>query len=290
MELQQLKYFKTVAECGQINKAAAKLYISSPALSVSISRLEKELGAQLFDRTNNRITLNKQGEIFLEYVEQVFKSLDNAKKDVKKSLQTDKHNIKIAISASNLWLKMLSEYLATHPNVTVSSATVGMHQLAEIDMVNDYHFLLADKSDINQKNLKSAYLFTDYPCVLVPASHPLAEKMEISLQELSGEPLFLPLGYQSLNCRVRRMFEAEKLPLRYVNEFSNMLCEYMVADNRGISIGSKFGQHNYPNVRFVPIKNKTDWEQRIFWNAERQLHPEEEEFKDFVIRFAKENM
>ena len=290
MELQQLKYFKTVAECGQINKAAAKLYISSPALSVSISRLEKELGAQLFDRTNNRITLNKQGEIFLEYVEQVFKSLDNAKKDIKESLEDERHSIKIVVTASNLWLKMLSTYSATHPNISVSTVTSNIPRIPLFDMVNDYVFLLADKNDMNMKGLESEFLFEDRPCAMLPASHPLAGKDEIFLQELSGDTQFLPMADQSLNRRIRRLFEAEKLPLRYANECSHMLCEYMVADNRGVSIGSKFGQHNYPNVRFVPIKNKTDWEQRIYWSSERKLTPEEEEFKEFVIQFSKNNM
>lgn len=68
MELLQLKYFKTVAEIGKISDAAQALFISAPALSTSVSRLEKELGVKLFDRTNNRVILNRQGEIFLRYV------------------------------------------------------------------------------------------------------------------------------------------------------------------------------------------------------------------------------
>ena len=60
MELQQLKYFKTIAEMQKISEAAAALFISAPALSMSISRLEKELGVKLFDRMHNRVTLNEQ--------------------------------------------------------------------------------------------------------------------------------------------------------------------------------------------------------------------------------------
>jgi DNA-binding transcriptional LysR family regulator len=67
MELQQLKYFKAVAHFGMIADAAQSLFISAPALSTSISRLEKELGVKLFDRTGNRITLNPQGQIFLKH-------------------------------------------------------------------------------------------------------------------------------------------------------------------------------------------------------------------------------
>lgn len=61
MELLQLKYFKTVAETGTISEAAKALFISAPALSTSISGLETEMGMDLFERTNNRIILNRQG-------------------------------------------------------------------------------------------------------------------------------------------------------------------------------------------------------------------------------------
>lgn len=67
MELIQLKYFKTVASMGKLSDAAQALFVSAPALSTSISRLEKELRFSLFDHTKNRITLNPQGHIFLKY-------------------------------------------------------------------------------------------------------------------------------------------------------------------------------------------------------------------------------
>ena len=62
---QQLHYFKAVATICKIADAAESLFVSAPALSTSIARLEKELGVKLFDRAGNRITLNAQGKIFL---------------------------------------------------------------------------------------------------------------------------------------------------------------------------------------------------------------------------------
>lgn len=52
MEIRQFRYVNTVAECGSITKAAARLFISQPALSNYISKLEEELGTKLFDRTS----------------------------------------------------------------------------------------------------------------------------------------------------------------------------------------------------------------------------------------------
>lgn len=92
MKLSQLKNFKVVAELGTISLAAKELYISPPALSVAIAKLEKEVGVELFDRTGNRIILNEQGKIFLCYVNRIFHDLDCARMEIQESLQKrEKH-------------------------------------------------------------------------------------------------------------------------------------------------------------------------------------------------------
>ena len=63
-----MKYFKTVAEIGKISAAAEALFISAPALSTSISRLEKELGFPLFERKNRRVELTDAGKEFYDSI------------------------------------------------------------------------------------------------------------------------------------------------------------------------------------------------------------------------------
>jgi DNA-binding transcriptional LysR family regulator len=76
MELLQLRYFLTVAELQNITKAAEALYITQPALSRSISRLESSVGFPLFDRIGMRIELNKSGQIFYDYTKKAMNLLD----------------------------------------------------------------------------------------------------------------------------------------------------------------------------------------------------------------------
>ncbi len=64
MEIQQLEYFKTVAEMQHMTQAAEKLNISQPALSKSISNIEQEIGVPLFDRQGRSINLNRYGKLF----------------------------------------------------------------------------------------------------------------------------------------------------------------------------------------------------------------------------------
>lgn len=76
MEILQLRYFLTVAELQNITKAADVLYITQPALSRSISRLEANVGVPLFDRMGTRISLNKSGEIFYDFAKRSLDLLD----------------------------------------------------------------------------------------------------------------------------------------------------------------------------------------------------------------------
>ena len=78
MKLQQLQYFKALAEKEHLFKTATELYISPPALSATISRLEEELGVSLFDHVGRNIKLNKNGERFYLHVKNVLAELDQA--------------------------------------------------------------------------------------------------------------------------------------------------------------------------------------------------------------------
>ena len=67
MTLQQLSYFVTVAECGNITDAAEKLFISQPSLSAAIHNLEKEMGVIAFVRSNKGVLLTREGEELLSF-------------------------------------------------------------------------------------------------------------------------------------------------------------------------------------------------------------------------------
>lgn len=77
MELQQLTYFKAAAEFENLSRAAEELYISQPALSKVIRRLEADLGTELFDRQGKTVRLNDTGRIALAYTNEILQSVEN---------------------------------------------------------------------------------------------------------------------------------------------------------------------------------------------------------------------
>ena len=119
MELLQLQYFKTIAECQHITKAANKLMISQPSLSNTLSRIEAELGVQLFDRQGRNIVLNEYGKIVLEHANNILRELDNIRTEVEALQQRQDKVINIASTDSIYMREWLPAFIRANPDLTI---------------------------------------------------------------------------------------------------------------------------------------------------------------------------
>lgn len=290
MELQQLKYFKTVAATGKISEAAESLFISAPALSTSISRLEKELGVKLFDRTSNRITLNAQGQIFLKYTDQIFTSLKNAKQELHQSLfQQGPHIFLVSIN-SLMWVNLIASFTSEFSQYTLSCSSISIPQLSETGFSAQHNFLLAYECEIPPAyadKLDSIFLFQATPTVMIHKDHPLAQKSALDIRELVNERLFLPMPGSSLHTRLQQLFELHDLPFPTDNSYSHMIRQKMVAENVGISFFSQHPGYNaHPNIRYIPLIDPFEpWNARLYWRKDRPLTEQELVFKNFAEHF-----
>jgi len=86
MDSNRLIHFKAIAESENITKAAAKLFISQPALSKSLSSLEAELGCTLFNRIGRKLYLNDSGKALLVYANRMDEILNRYPKSLKNIL------------------------------------------------------------------------------------------------------------------------------------------------------------------------------------------------------------
>jgi DNA-binding transcriptional LysR family regulator len=78
MEMRQIRFFVTVAEERHFGRAAERMYVPKPALSQHVRRLERELGAELFDGSTRELRLTPAGEAFLEVARRVMRRADEA--------------------------------------------------------------------------------------------------------------------------------------------------------------------------------------------------------------------
>jgi DNA-binding transcriptional LysR family regulator len=125
---QNLNYYKIfyeVAKAGNISKAAESLYISQPAVSKSINKLEESLHHTLFLRSKKGVRLTEEGQTLFEHLEKAFDSIDLAEKALKQIEDFGLGQIRIGVSTSlckHILLSYLQEFIRENPHVKVSIA------------------------------------------------------------------------------------------------------------------------------------------------------------------------
>ncbi|MDE6750219.1 MAG: LysR family transcriptional regulator [Lachnospiraceae bacterium] len=198
MTLIQLKYAITIAGENSLNDAAKILFISQPSLSSAIHSLEKEIGFDIFIRSKNGITLTTKGEEFIGYAKSVMEQYDllSAKyisqTNVKKIFSVSMQHYTFAVSAFVELVKQygMDEYeFEVHETKTYEVIDHVRNHKSEIGIL----YL----NDFNQNVLNK--LFFEYGLQFTPLlecgiyvymwkGHPLADRKEITLEELEEYP------------------------------------------------------------------------------------------------------
>ena len=98
--LSSYRIFYTVANTGNISKAAKELYISQPAISKSIQKLEESVGCRLFSRRSRGVVLTDEGQLLYEHVKTAFETLTLGEEKLKRSIELGVGHLKIGVSAT----------------------------------------------------------------------------------------------------------------------------------------------------------------------------------------------
>ena len=120
MELRHIRYFKAVAEEKSFTKAAEQLAIAQPPLSRQIQDLEAELGTTLFLRTPHKVSLTEEGELFLQYANQILDLVNRSEEDVrerKEGLQGTLYIASVEGCGPRLFAEWIAGFRQKHPHV-----------------------------------------------------------------------------------------------------------------------------------------------------------------------------
>lgn len=209
MDLQQLKYFQTVARLEHMTRAADVLNISQPALSKAISQLEHEVGAPLFERVGRAIRLNRYGALFLERTEPITQILDEAKQEIRDLVAPNSGTVAIGFTHSmgtRLVSRAVQAFQKEYPETDFEFV-----QRNSLPLVKDLNKGLCDLCLI-------PHLETDIPIdwrelwreevyVIVPLHHRFAKQDTIRLQDLAEDPFVTIKEGNSLRQIQNHVFE-----------------------------------------------------------------------------------
>ena len=186
MNILQLKYFQTIADEGTIKAASQKLYISQPALSMMLAKLEQELGVELFERVGRKLVINMYGEVVLKYTNRILTDFKNIDLEMKELLNQSKKDISIVTTSSQLISGMLQHFNSLHPNINWCLYSANLNNAVKMLTNGKVDFAITS-TPINHELILTRPLLQDGFVLAVPSGHRFSQRTSIHLAEAANE-------------------------------------------------------------------------------------------------------
>lgn len=258
-DFNQLIAFVAVAELESFKLAAEKVFISPPALSRRIEKLESSLGVRLFNRTTREVKLTPIGKSFYEKVKGALDDLELTALNIKDIADTYVSHITIACIPSvidQFLLEPLNQLIKNYPKMKIR--ILDGSELSVIDHVQNgkVDFGITFLSS-NTPGLSFTPLYSDQFVAVVPKTHPFAKQKKLAWNELLGHRLITVSqasgNRQMLNTHFTRegVFPSICIEVNRPSSIPNLVNEGL-----GIAIipGLSFTAKNHPNLKAIPIE------------------------------------
>ena len=290
--LSQYRIFYAVAKAGNISRAAKELYISQPAISKSISKLEDSLNTVLFTRNSRGVQLTDEGQVLFEHTRDAFEELAKGEQELKRIREFNMGHIRIGVSNTLcrfIMVKYLKGFIEQYPHIKITiesqptTQTLSMLEQQRIDI----GLVVEQKSSRNMNFIP----VMDIEDIFVATPSYLEN---LRLREGAGTDVF-----QSGNLM---LLDKNNITRHYIDDY--MACNEIIANNLlevttmdlliefariGLGIGcviKEFVKEDLDSGRLVQLKLDTPIHKRnvgFLWQSSRTSKT-----LDTFIRFCRE--
>lgn len=266
MELRQLKYAIQIAEEKNFSRAAEKLHIAQPSLSQQLSKLEKELGVQLFRRSTNSVELTHAGSLFIKKAQKVLDIVEQIQKEMDDISHMRKGHLLIGslpITGSHILPLVLPVFKAQYPDIEIS--------LIEDTSANLEMLTATGQADVSLLSLPLQEQSLDYTKIIeediwlcVPQDHRLTKQKKepnyrVALSELQEEDFIVLKQGQGFRQIVMELCASAGFTPNIVFESSNIdTVQSLVAAGMGIAFVPKMVARTEGELTpaYLPIAGK----------------------------------
>ena len=291
MNLNQLRYFVSVAEHGSFTKAAIQHYISQTAITQQIHALEENIGVKLLDRNSRPASLTPAGKIFLKEAREILSRMDAAllrTREASTGLEGELHlGYTKGYEHSDL-PKHLRRFHHDYPNILLSCYRRDTDELAAGLIHGDYDVIFTwDSTNIHLEETLEYRMFERVPLrVALYASHPLARRKMLSRRDLKQENILFmsPSGTghsfgDDFYIKLYQQAGYQPNILLRSSDMESILM--MVAAEEGISIVPEYS-HTWnigtENVVFIPLSGEDEHEEILIAWRKNDDNPALEHF------------
>lgn len=288
MNLQQLYYFRTLAEVKHFTKASMQLNVTQSSLSHSINDLEAELGIGLFDRNNRQVSLTKYGELYLEYVNEALDILDAGRIKLEDFISPEQGGVSLQfVSSINPFITyLMSRYFED----TGSQTTFQLHQESNRLIQRN---LLSGEADLgigamfeNVPEIRSSKLGNHELVLIVSEKHPLAQQDSVDLRDIKGCSF---VAYKRPECTIRDLIDSilddfDVHPRIVTETIHDTMVYSSVAANFGVSlVPAPLAGYHY---RLKALRVENDIPSHVLylkWKDVKFMSPAVKRVRDYII-------
>ena len=296
MNITQIQYFLAVAENGSLSAAANLLFVSQPALSVQISKLEEECGLQLFHRSPNGMTLTEDGVEFCKYAGEVIDSWKRMQENASARKGSLSGSFRIGLGPrvfSNRLFEPILSYFDRHTEIKPSlilhanDDPLTALRKGDLDIVLDRFpplNLVPDSADF-----VTCELVREPYCILVSKDDPISKTDTFPFTSLNGLPFIAGLP-GTMNYKIHhRDFAIANINVNEVN-CSNCVDVNMamVRLGRGVSNGPRsFG--TFYGIAAVPFQPEINVALKLFYLRSNLRNPKIKSFQNYILDYCRKN-
>lgn len=279
MTLQQLRYFRSVAQTLSFSSTARKHYVSQSTISQQIKLLEEELGVRLFERNKRSVTLTSAGNVFYQYTLQIFDLIELATKSAKQAAcgQALSLDVSLMPGLENLEAFNQFQYLKEkYPNLTCRfhrkdfESSLNCIRKGQMDLA-----LVSEVYPITDKDIQKIALPSIPNYIVVNHKSHLAELSVVSREQLKDEPLYMlrlsPEEWTVITDHYKQ-HGVNHVNINYVDDLETLLLTLSL--HNGYSILFEPALQRIPanhNLAFIPLSDDAV-PVSFIWNRKNKNH------------------
>jgi len=255
MELQQLRLFLAAAESESFTRGAERAFVSQPALSASISKLETEMGVKLFTRNKRNVVLTPAGRMLLKRAKVIVGECSKAKDELRRHDQARVLRLGVINTLSIAYVaRLVEQYRRENPGLAlhvIDAKGPELERLEREDRIDLALTLLQTPSTGNRKFVNTRELFSESYRVAMAPDHHLSQSSSISLEMLAKEP-FIARAHCEHRRVIQELLKAQnvRLNVTYVTDQDDRAVQLVKA---GIGVAIVPAHYRSPDIVTCPL-------------------------------------
>ena len=262
MDITLLKYVMTLAEEKNFSRAAERLFITQPTLSLQLKKLESELGFPLFTRNTKNVELTSYGKQFVKQAKPVVSKYENFTKWVEQTRTL--RNTRLSFGSSAISMPHVSacipDFLTQFPDIEFNYVEAWDPDLA--DMIRsgelDIALISVPKDEESRAGLYILPIHEEYVCAAVSSKNPLFGKEAVSLEDLKNEKLITTSKNSGLYNLMKQEFAKKGIEADFSMHVVSIEGRLSMLDRHSVTfvMNEQFKLYKPENIAIIPVVPK----------------------------------